>query len=168
MPHHDTPERELALLLHDVARLLRTRFDRYARATAGITRAQFAVLAILSRTEGLNQVALAEQLEITPITLARLIDRLEAEGWVERQPDPEDRRAHRLFLRREGRDVFERLRPLAQRFLEGTFAGLTPEARDQLIQSLGIVRASLSERETPAAPRRAAVNDLSDRRRRHG
>jgi DNA-binding MarR family transcriptional regulator len=162
MPH-DTPERRLALLLNDVARLLRTRFDRHARASAGITRAQFAALAILSRKEGLNQVALADELEIAPITIARLIDRLEAEGWVERRPDPDDRRAHRLFLRREGRDVLERLRPLAQRFLEQTFAGLTPEARDQLIESLGVVRATLSDRENPPTPAPAV-----ERRRRHG
>ena len=156
MPHHDTPERQLALLLHDTARLLRTRFDRHFRASAGITRAQFGVLAILARNEGLNQVALAEQLEVTPITLARLIDRLEAEGWVERRHDPDDRRAHRLFLRREGRDVLERLRPLAQRFLESSFAGLTPEARDHLIDALGVIRANLSDRDTPPAPVRPA------------
>lgn len=161
MPH-DTPERHLALLLNDVARLLRTRFDRYARASAGITRAQFAALAILARKEGLNQVALADELEITPITVARLIDRLEAEGWVERRPDPDDRRAHRLYLRRTGRDVLERLRPLAQRFLEQTFAGLAPEARDQLIESLGVVRATLSDRETGAS------SEPMERRRRHG
>jgi DNA-binding MarR family transcriptional regulator len=168
MPHHDTPERQLALLLHDVARLLRTRFDRYARGSAGVTRAQFGALAVLARQEGLTQVALAEQLEITPITLARLIDRLEAEGWVERRGDPDDRRAHRLYLRREGREVLERLRPLAQRFLERTFAGLTPEARDRLIETLTVVRASLSDREPTSASRRPAPADLSERRRRHG
>lgn len=159
---HDTPERQLALLLHDVARLLKKRFDRYARASAGITRAQFAVLAILARNEGLTQVALAEQLEITPITLARLIDRLEAEGWVERRHDPDDRRAHRLFLRREGREVLERVRPLAQRFLETTFADLAPQARLQLIDTLAGVRASLSDRES------AAAMPAPERRRRLG
>jgi MarR family transcriptional regulator for hemolysin len=159
---YDTPERQLALLLHDSARLLRKRFDRYARASAGITRAQFAVLAILERNEGLTQVALAEQLEITPITLARLIDRLEAEGWVERRRDPDDRRAHRLFLRRDGREVLERVRPLAQRFLETTFAELSPQARLQLIDMLSVVRASLSEREPGAAM------PAPERRRRHG
>lgn len=148
---YETPERALALLLHDTARLLRKRFDRYARASAGITRAQFGVLAILARNEGLTQVALAEQLEITPITLARLIDRLEAEGWVERRRDPDDRRAHRLFLRREGREVLERLRPLAQRFLEETFADLSPQARLQLIDTLSVVRAGLSDRDPAAA-----------------
>ena len=159
---HDTPERQLALLLHDTARLLRKRFDRYARASAGITRAQFAVLAILARNEGLTQVALAEQLEITPITLARLIDRLEAEGWVERRHDPDDRRAHRLFLRRDGREVLERVRPLAQRFLETTFADLSPQARLQLIDTLTVVRAGLSERDATAAM------PAPERRRRHG
>jgi DNA-binding MarR family transcriptional regulator len=159
---HDTPERQLALLLHDAARLLRKRFDRYARASAGITRAQFAVLAILARNEGLTQVALAEQLEITPITLARLIDRLEAEGWVERRRDPDDRRAHRLFLRRDGREVLERVRPLAQRFLESIFADLTPQARLQLIDTLSVVRASLSDRDA------AAALPAPERRRRLG
>ena len=164
MPH-DTSERQLALLIHDVARLLRTRFDRRARASAGVTRAQFAVLAILERKEGLNQVALADELDITPITLARLVDRLEAEGWVERRPDPNDRRAHRLFLRREGRAVLEQLRPFAQRFLEEVFVGLTPEARDRLIEGLGVVRATLTERDAPAA---SAVAPAAERRRRHG
>jgi DNA-binding MarR family transcriptional regulator len=159
---YDTPERQLALLLHDVARLLRKRFDRYARASAGITRAQFAVLAILARNEGLTQVALAEQLEITPITLARLIDRLEAEGWVERRHDPDDRRAHRLFLRRDGREVLERVRPLAQRFLESIFADLPPQARLQLIDTLSVVRASLSDRDA------AAAAPAPERRRRLG
>jgi MarR family transcriptional regulator for hemolysin len=164
--HHETPERDLALLLHDVARLLRKRFDRYARASAGITRAQFATLATLARREGMTQIALAEQLEITPITIARLIDRLEAEGWVERRRDPDDRRAHRLFLRRDGREVLERLRPLAQRFLEEMFVGLTPQARDQLIETLTVVRATLSDREAPPAPPAAAP--VTERRRRHG
>ncbi|HVO13829.1 MAG TPA: MarR family transcriptional regulator [Alphaproteobacteria bacterium] len=160
--HYETPERALALLLHDTARLLRKRFDRYARASAGITRAQFATLAILARNEGLTQVALAEQLEITPITLARLIDRLEAEGWVERRRDPDDRRAHRLFLRQAGRDVLERVRPLAQRFLEETFADLSPQARLQLIDTLTVVRGSLSERDP------AGAVAAPERRRRHG
>jgi MarR family transcriptional regulator, transcriptional regulator for hemolysin len=166
MPH-DTPERRLALLLHDVARLLRTRFDRHSRASAGITRAQFGVLAILDRHEGLNQVALADELDITPITVARLIDRLEAEGWVERRPDPDDRRAHLVFLRREGRQVLERLRPLAQRFLEEIFVDLAPTARDQLIDSLTIVRAALSDRDGPAKPEPPA-EAIVERRRRHG
>src|SRR5690606_29775945 len=162
---HDSPERRLALLLNDVARLLRTRFDRHARASAGITRAQFAALAILARKEGLNQVALSDELEITPITVARLLARLEAEGWVERRPDPDDRRAHRLYLRPAGRAVLERLRPLAQRFLEQTFAGLTSEARDQLIEGLTAVRATLSDREAPATQTPAPADE---RRRRHG
>ena len=90
----DELKRSFGFLLHDVSRLLRTSFDRHAR-TIGLTRAQWRVLAHLSRNEGIKQVGLADILEIQPITLARLLDRLGADGWVERRPDPSDRRVKR-------------------------------------------------------------------------
>src|SRR3954447_25460282 len=93
----DTPDRHLGFLLHDVARLLRTRFDQRARVL-GLSRAQWSVLAHLSRNEGIRQNALADILEVEPITLARLLDRLEESGMVERRVDPNDRRARRLFV----------------------------------------------------------------------
>ena len=90
-------QRDLMFLLHDVARLLRVDADKRARAH-GMTRAQWGILIWLERQPGLSQKELAEFLEVEPITVARLIDRLEARGMVERRPDPKDRRIWRLHL----------------------------------------------------------------------
>lgn len=101
-------KRELVFQLVETARLLRTHVDQRARQH-GTTRAQWGVLARLRRQEGLNQAALAEQLELQPISLARLIDRLEQQGFVERRPDPGDRRAHLLHLTAGGRALVDDL-----------------------------------------------------------
>jgi len=90
-------DRDLLIVLHDVARLLRTRFDQRARAY-GMTRAQWIILARLNRQPGMSQNELAAICEVEPITVGRLIDRLEARGMVERRPDPTDRRVKRLHL----------------------------------------------------------------------
>lgn len=91
-------QRDLLFLLHDVARLLRVDADKRARAH-DMTRAQWGILIWLERQPGISQKELAELLEVEPITVARLIDRLEARGMVERRPDPKDRRIWRLHLR---------------------------------------------------------------------
>ena len=90
-------ERDLLFLLNDVARLLRVAADKRARAH-GMTRAQWGILIWLERQPGITQKELAELLEVEPITVARLVDRLEARGMVERRPDPRDRRIWRLHL----------------------------------------------------------------------
>ncbi len=92
------PTNDLLFLLHDVARLLRIEFDKRARGN-GMTRAQWVMLVWLERRPGLSQKELSELLEVEPITVARLVDRLEARGMVERRPDPADRRIWRLHLR---------------------------------------------------------------------
>jgi DNA-binding MarR family transcriptional regulator len=92
-----TQSADLLFLLHDVARMLRGEADRRARAY-GMTRAQWVILFWLDRQPGLSQKELAEILEVEPITVARLIDRLEARGMVERRPDARDRRIWRLHL----------------------------------------------------------------------
>ncbi len=89
--------REFAFILNDVARLLRTYADHKA-AQFGMTRAQWAVLVRIDRAEGLNQAELAEVLDLQPITLTRLLDKLCDSGLIERRPDPDDRRAKRLYL----------------------------------------------------------------------
>ena len=91
-------KRDLLFLLHDVARLLRVDADKRA-ACHGMTRAQWAILIWLERQPGISQKELAELLEVEPMTVARLIDRLESRGMVERRPDPKDRRIWRLHLR---------------------------------------------------------------------
>ncbi len=93
----DHPDRNLGSLLHDVARLMRKRFEQNAR-DLGLTRSTCAVLAHLARNEGIQQSALADILEIEPITLTRLLDRLEEMGLVERRQHPIDRRIRLLCL----------------------------------------------------------------------
>jgi DNA-binding MarR family transcriptional regulator len=93
----DTQDPELTFVLHDVARLMRVRFDQNAR-TWGMTRAQCVILIKLRCRPGLSQTELATLIEVEPISVGRLIDRLEAAGMVERRPDPSDRRMHRLHL----------------------------------------------------------------------
>ena len=90
-------ERDPLIVLADVARMLRTRVDQRARAYT-MTRAQWIILVRLERQPGLSQNELAALVEVEPITIARLIDRLEARGFVERRPDASDRRIKRLHL----------------------------------------------------------------------
>ncbi len=90
--------RNFLFLLHDVARLLRVEADKRARLH-GMTRAQWAILVWLERQPGISQKELAEIMDVEPMTVARLIDRLEGRALVERRPDPKDRRIWRLHLR---------------------------------------------------------------------
>jgi MarR family transcriptional regulator for hemolysin len=139
------PERSFGFLLHDVARLLRKRFDQRARAL-GLSRSQWQVLAHLSRHEGINQSGLAEILEIENITLGRLIDRMGEAGWVERRADPKDRRARLLFMTQKVAPVMEAMRALAEETRNEALEGLPPEQRETLIDMLLHVRANISER----------------------
>ena len=139
------PERSFGFLLHDVARLLRKRFDQRARAL-GLSRSQWQVLAHLSRHEGINQSGLAEILEIENITLGRLIDRMGEAGWVERRADPKDRRARLLFMTEKVTPVMEQMRALAEETRNEALGGLPPEQRETLIDMLLHVRANISER----------------------
>jgi MarR family transcriptional regulator for hemolysin len=100
--------RDLLFLLNDVARLLRVDADKRARCH-GMTRAQWAILIWLERQPGISQKELSEILEVEPITVARLIDRLEARSRVERRPDPKDRRIWRLHLLRPAYDVLREI-----------------------------------------------------------
>src|SRR5438046_8483955 len=90
--------------LAELQRMMRGYADRQA-ARYGITRAQWAVLAKVERTEGLKQSELAEQMEMQPITLTRLIDKLCGNGWIERRGDDNDRRVNRLYLRKAARPL---------------------------------------------------------------
>jgi MarR family transcriptional regulator, transcriptional regulator for hemolysin len=136
-------------LLHDTARLMRRDFERRSRGT-GLTRAQWAVLAYLARSEGTSQAALAEMLEIEPITLVRLLDRLEGAGWVERRPDPTDRRVRRLYLTPTARPLMEQFQELATATREAALRGLSETERNHLTDLLLKVRTNLSGRDPVA------------------
>lgn len=133
----------LGFLLSDVSRLLRRRFDERARAS-GASVAQWRVLKILERREGLNQGQLAELLEVEPITCCRMIDRLEEAAFVERRRDPADRRAWRIYLTDKSRPVLADLHSLAGELIEESLQGLNPRQRDELVASLNAIRANLS------------------------
>jgi DNA-binding MarR family transcriptional regulator len=142
----DDPERSFGFLLHDISRLLRKRFDRRARGI-GLTRAQSSVLALVARKQGINQSALAELLEIEPITLVRQLDRLEAAGWIERRLDPSDRRVRLLHLTENARPILERMRELGAQTRAEALAGFTPAEQEALIDRLIDIKANLSARE---------------------
>jgi MarR family transcriptional regulator for hemolysin len=134
--------REFGFILNDVARLLRTYAD-YKAAQFGITRAQWAVLVRLDRFEGLNQSELADMLDLQPITLTRLLDKLSDNGLIERRPDPGDRRAKRLFLTPAARPVLERLAELGEETMTSTLAGIERQSVEQMVAQLGIVKENL-------------------------
>ena len=138
-------------LLHDTARLLRRDFERRSKGT-GLTRAQWAVLAYVARNEGSNQASLADMLEIEPITLVRLLDKLEAAGLVERRPDPSDRRVRRLHLTEATGPLLTQLQGLASETREAALVGLSDSERQQLTDLLMKVRGNLSGRDLGAKP----------------
>jgi MarR family transcriptional regulator for hemolysin len=134
--------REFAFLLNDVARMLRTYAD-YKAAQFGITRAQWTVLARLERFEGLKQSELAEMLDLQPITLTRLLDRLCANGLIERRPDPNDRRANRLYLKPAARPLLERLGGLGEELMATALAGVDRAAVERMVAELSSVKENL-------------------------
>jgi DNA-binding MarR family transcriptional regulator len=148
-------ERSFGFILHETARLLSRRFDQRVKSI-GLTRAQCQALAYLARNEGINQTGLAELMDIECISLARLVDRMEQAGWVERRADPTDRRARLLFMTEKARPVFARIRALGQETRREALAGLAPEDAERLLDLLLQVRANLSER-SEGAPTRQAV-----------
>jgi MarR family transcriptional regulator, transcriptional regulator for hemolysin len=131
--------REFGFILNDVARLLRTYAD-YKAAQFGITRAQWAVLVRLERSEGLNQTELADMLDLQPITLTRLLDKLSDSGLIERRPDPGDRRAKRLFLTPAARPLLKRLAELGEETMTSTLAGIDPESIAKMVSQLARVK----------------------------
>ena len=144
----------LGFLLHDSARLMRRDFERRTRAL-GLTRAQWQTLFHLQRNEGCNQVTLADMLEVEPITLARVIDRLEFAGLVERRADPNDRRARLLFLGARATPLLQELRTLGAETREVALAGITEDERVLLMDLLTKMRANLASRD-------AVISDTTD------
>ena len=133
----------IGFLMSDVARLMRRRFDERASAI-GVTRAQWRTLTVLSRNEGANQGHLAELLEVEPITLCRMIDRLADAGHVERRRDPADRRAWNIYLTDRSRPLLDQLRVLGEGVLADSLAGIDAATQAILTRSLDQVRANLA------------------------
>jgi MarR family transcriptional regulator for hemolysin len=137
-----TPARELGFALHDAARLLRTYSDHRAREL-NMTRAQWAVLVRLQRCEGVKQSELAEALDLAPITLGRLVDKLTAAGLVERRDDAADRRAHRLYLTEKAAPTLQGLGVLAEDVMARALSGLDDKTVSELHEGLTAIKANL-------------------------
>lgn len=143
-PERYDPARSIGSLIADLSRLCRRTFNRYLRDSE-LTQSQWQAIAYLRRWEGINQAALAEMMEIQPITLARLIDRMAAAGWVERRPDPHDRRAVQLFLTEKTQPILADLRAAGTLFQEQALAGIDAAERQQLFATLGKIKANLAQ-----------------------
>jgi MarR family transcriptional regulator for hemolysin len=148
----------ISFVLHDVARLLRKRFEQRSRAS-GLTRAQWQVLANLSRHEGIHQNRLADLIEIMPITLGRLLDKMEARGFIERRPNPVDRRAWLLYLTPQAHPLLEIMRSNGQKTRDEAFIGLSTDAQLYLLQTLSLVKSNLLEACAQPAVDREKVHD---------
>ena len=136
------PRREFAFLVSDVARLMRTYADQEARQF-GMTRAQWAVLARLESNEGLKQSELAEMLDLQPITLTRLVDRLAGNGLIERRADPDDRRAKRLYLTDAARPLMDQLASFGSEMMGAVLQGLDGQTIERMIADLSLTKENL-------------------------
>ncbi|HKI81789.1 MAG TPA: MarR family transcriptional regulator [Pseudodesulfovibrio sp.] len=161
------PYRSFGFLLHDIARLLRKNFTRRVQ-DLGLTQTQWQALAHLSRNEGIRQVTLAEILEIQPISLARLVDRLEAAGWVERRADPTDRRAFQLFLTERAKPLLEQMWKTARQIREEAMAGLSAHDQAQMIEALCAIKTNLMHMDRPAAGEDAGAASVTGQDRQAG
>src|ERR1700759_2615992 len=153
-PMRGSVDMNLLFALGEVARLVRAYAGKQA-ARYGITRAQWAVLAKVERTEGLKQTELAEQMEMQPITLTRLIDRLCDNGWIERRSDDTDRRVNRLYLRKAARPLLSKLSGLRSELTESALEGISPADASRLLTQLEAIKENL----------RNAIQDEEDARK---
>lgn len=163
-------DRNLGFLICDVARLVRRSFNSRARDT-GLTQAQWQAMFVISRNPGINQVGLADLLEIHPITLTQQIDRMEAAGWVERRPDPKDRRAMRLYITAQGKPILERLREFGAAILSIGLADINPKLRETMVDALVQIRnrfVSAEARVTRKGRKRSAAKALPRRKSARG
>ena len=135
--------RQLGFLLKDASRRYTRRFEERAQALS-LTLPQCRALLHLENNEGVSQKRLSELTELDPMTLVRILDRMEADGWVQRRFDPTDRRAHTVWLLPKSKPVLEHIGHLIAEVRAETLHGLSNEERAKLIELLGRVHANLS------------------------
>jgi DNA-binding MarR family transcriptional regulator len=135
-------ERHIGFLISDVARLMRTAFDRRVRRL-GLTRSQWLVINRLHRRPGATQSELAEMLEVEKATAGRMVDRMEKKGWVVRRPDAADRRVNRLFLTAEADLIQVQLAQIADRTVDSALALLSAREREQFSEWMRQVKRQL-------------------------
>lgn len=138
----------LGYLLHDVARLMRRRFDEHARAHQ-LTLPQWRALGQLSQSDSLSQVTLAGLVEADPMTMSGIIDRLESKNLVERVPDPDDNRAKLIRVTPEGHALAVEMKELAGPIRDRAMAGVSPEDIEATIRTLSQIRENLNAQPVP-------------------
>lgn len=137
------PGRELAFAIKDVGRMLSTFADQEISKLHSMTYAQWSVLGRIERHEGLKQSEIAEMLDVQPITLTRLLDKLADNGLIERRPDPQDRRAWRLYLKPAAKPFIEQLDDLGRQLSAKILAGLSGAQVETMLGDLGTIRENL-------------------------
>ncbi len=120
----DNDDENEALMIHELAHQIRVSFDRRVKHL-GLTRSQWRVLGIIRRNPGIRQARMAYLMEIEPITLVRLLDRMQKSGWIQRRPDPVDRRANSVVLTDKAKDILSKMMPLALDVRRQALAGFT-------------------------------------------
>jgi DNA-binding MarR family transcriptional regulator len=139
----------LGFLFSDISRLLRRNMDRRLQSL-GLTQAQWRAIARLSRNEGMTQIDLAESLEIQPITVTRLVDRMEKAGWVERRAHPHDRRAVQLFLTPRSQPILAEMHARAADTMSEATRGVAVGAQKQLLDTLDHIKQNLTAADSAA------------------
>jgi DNA-binding MarR family transcriptional regulator len=134
--------RNLGFLMKDVSRLWVRYFEQHADEL-GMTLSHAKVLVYLSRNEGCTQARLAELCDTDPMTLVRVLDRMEKDGWLERRPDPTDRRAYRIFLKPASNPVLAEITRIGDKARGEALSGLSTEERTELVALLERVHANL-------------------------
>jgi MarR family transcriptional regulator for hemolysin len=149
---------KLGFLIHDAARLMRKRFEVLGRGL-GLSSAQWRLLVRVVKSEGVTQARLAELLEIEPISVSRLIDRMEEGGWIERRQHATDRRVRMIFPTDKSREAFGDAKSVAGEVFEQALEGLSHEERQTLIHGLTTVVSNLSDDDgsSEAMPKGAAA-----------
>jgi MarR family transcriptional regulator, transcriptional regulator for hemolysin len=152
----------IGVVISDVARLIRTAFDRRVRAL-GITRAQWLALTRLHRHPGVSQSELADMMEIERASAGRMIDRLEANGWVERRAQDGDRRVKRVYLTPEAERVHGRIWRVAEATVENALRDLSAQEGAQLMRLLARVKKTLIADGDGASARNGAASGKTAR-----
>lgn len=150
MPAPFSTDRSLGFLVSDLARLFRRTMDRRLQSL-GLTQAQWRALVHLSRNEGMTQTALAERLEIQPITMTRLLDRMENAGFVERRTHPADRRAVQLYLAPRSQPILAEMNARATEILSEATRGVSASAQKRVFDTLERIKQNIVAVEAAAA-----------------
>ncbi len=143
----DDLDRTFGFLVHDIGRIMRREFERRVR-DMGFTRNQWRVLAHLRRIDGINQSQLADRMDVEPIVLVRLLDKLEKGGYVQRVQDPQDRRAYLLYLTEKAGPLIERLEAISVELRQEMLGGLSATERDSLMDMLMRIKSRMTNKTT--------------------